>query len=322
MRKACAALKQCYNNRMLFGRKQDEGKTVLILDIESGSVGSALARLAPDGSLTLLGEFRKHMPIRQGRNVEALAEDTAKLAGEAIERMSELAARLRHQTTSPELGIVGDISIFMAPPWGKPNLSTGTPDFVPHMQSMLVREASPYFETSPRFFSSAGAATHSLRGLLPYEDKYLLCIVTHEMTELVLIYNGSVVGHATVPHGMNLPLRTLKSHGALSDAEARSALGLQHLHEPLSAATEAYTNEFKGAARELFDIYSPERVWVVSPAGDFFARTLSHDSLSALFPQGGIVRALMPHHAQQHLDAQGSRDLFLILEALYVRYTQ
>jgi hypothetical protein len=307
---------------MLFGRKQKtEGKTVLVLDIENGSVGSALARMRADGSLTILDETRQHMPIRGGRSADGLAQETQKLVREATVRAAEFASRLR-QGPEPSLGVVNNISVFMSPPWGKPNLETGKPDFVPHMKDLLVQETSPYFDASLNFYTNAGAATQGMRALSPYEDKYLLCIVTHEMTELLLIYNGAVVGHASMPHGMNLPLRTLKTHGGLSDAEARSALTLRHLTEPLSSATEHYAHEFKNAARDLLDTYVPQQVWVVSPAGEYFARALSHESLEGLFPQGGRVAAVRPKHFEQHLPGSSSQDLFLILEALYLRYTQ
>lgn len=307
---------------MLFGRKKEEGKTVLVLDIESGSVGAALARLNQDGTLRLMSEMRTHSPIRHTRSAEILAKDALGMLGNSVKKVSEFASTLRHGAEDPSLGRVSGISVFMSPPWGKPNLQTGTPDFVPHMKDMIRKELSPYFDITPNFYTGAGAASAAMRALLPYEDKYLLCIVTHEMTELLLIYNGAVAGHATIPHGINLPLRTMKSHGNLSDAEARSALHLGHLEEPLLHATESYAKEFKGAARELLDMYAPERAWVISPMGEHFAKTLSHDSLSDLFPQGGVARALKPHHASKHIDMGLSRDLFLILEALYVRYTQ
>ncbi len=310
---------------MLFGRgkkiQEKEGKTVLILDIESGSVGSALARLGPDGSLKLLGEFRKHMPIRPHRGAESLAAETRELLQEAMVRMSELAARLRNGG-NPSMGVVSNISTFMSPPWGKPNLANGTPDFVPHMQEVLLQEASPYFDAPAQFFTHAGAAAQGMRALTPYEDKYLLCLVTHEITELVLVHNGVVAGHATIPHGMNLPLRTLKTHGGLSDAEARSALHLRHPEGPLGSSSEHYAKEFKSAAKELFDAYAPDRVWIVSPAGEYFARALSHRHLSELFPQGGVVRALRPAQIHKHLGSPGGQDLFLVLDALYLRYTQ
>lgn len=306
---------------MLFGRKKETGKTALIIDIESGSVASALARLEKDGSLRLLSESRRHLPIRHGRSAEDLAKSALDALAHMMKKVSEYASALRHEAHDPTLGNVASVSVFLSPPWGNPNLKTGVPNFISHIKDSVAREVSPYFNVSPKFFTGAGAAAASMGALLPYEGKYLLCIVTHEMTELLLVHNGAVVGHASVPQGMNLPLRTLKSHGALSDAEARSALTLLHLEEPLAHAREHYAREFKARARDLLSAGAPERVWVISPAGEYFAKTLSHELLSDLFPEGGVVQALKPYHAAKHLDMGQSRDIALILASLYVRYT-
>ena len=312
---------------MLFGRNQAQArdKTVVILDIENGSVGSALARLGADGSVRLLGEWRAHMPIRAGRDAGALADETERYAREGIRHMSELAARTR-QSAYPGLGVVSNISVFMSPPWGKPNLETGRPDFVPYLQDMLRRESGAYFDLPLNFYTGAGAAAQAMRVVSPAEDKYLVCIVTHEMTELLLVYNGAVAGVATIPHGINLPLRTLKAHGGFSDSEARSLLRLGGYEgqalTAINASTEHYAEEFKSAARELFDAYAPECVWVLSPMGEYFARALSQSNLADLFPQGGTVSALRPHHLEPHHPDAAEHDLFLVLEALYVRYTQ
>lgn len=309
---------------MLFGRdNKSKAKTVLILDIESGSVGAALARRDADNTLHILEETRTHLPVRLERSAQALAADIERLSRETITHISRQAT---------DAGGVDNIAVFMAPPWGKPNLTAGAPDFALPMQTMLRRELSPYFASPASFYTNAGAAVQGMRAISPYEDKYLLCIVTHEMTELLLVHQGAVVGHATIPHGLNLPLRTLRTHGGLSEAEARSALKLGHLTEPLgrsswpmgealASATETFATEFLAAGRELFEGYAPERVWVVSPAGDYFARALSHHALDELFVQGGTVAALRPHHVQAHLPNAGSQDLFIILEALFVLYS-
>jgi len=271
-----------------------------------------------EGSATSLqGQWRAHAPLRPGRNVEALAEDIKRLVREAAAKLSELSARLRQAGNLSAK--VSSVAVFMSPPWGRPNLDLGQPEFVPHMQEALVHELSPYFEVPPQFYTGAGAGVQGLRAMAPFEDKFLLCIVTHETTELLLVSNGAVAGHATIPHGMNLPLRTLRAHGGLSDAEARSALLLQHPHEPLAAAGEQWAQEFLGAGRELFDAWAPQRVWVVSPAGEYFARILSSEQLASLFPQGGVVRTLLPHHARDLIHSPG-QDIFLILQALYVQY--
>lgn len=296
---------------MLFGRKKVEAKNFLILDVESGSIGAALARQDRDGTMTILSELRVHTPVHAKRSASLMAGDLERLLRDIMPDVS----RQAHQA-----GGLSQVAVFMSPPWGTPNLDTGRPDFAPEMQESLRRELRPYTEAPANFYTGAGAAAQGLRVLSPYEDKYLVCIVTHEMTELLLIHNGKVAGHATLPHGINLPLRTLRTHGGMSETEARSALRLGHLAEPLNSATGAFAQEFLSAGRELFDEHTPSRVWVVSPMGDYFAQALAHPSLGALFPQGGEVRALRPHHLAPQLGGPGGQDLFLILEALFVMY--
>jgi len=306
---------------MIFGRKRPQEKALLILDVESGSVGASLARVSSDGTFSLLGESRLFAPVRPARSAESLAAETSRLLGEAALKMSELAARLRHEK-GLSLEVSGSLSV-MAPPWGTPNIKSGQPEFNSHMQESVKSALSPYFDTRMAFVTSAGSAVQGMRAVAPEEEKYLLCIVTHEMTELLLVYHGAVVGHATLPHGVHLPLRTLKAHGGLSDAEARSLLKLGsggRADAALSSATEQYAEHFKDVAKALFGGNVPEKVWVVSPAGEYFARALSHPSLAELFPRGGVVRAVKPHHLHTYLGSQ-SHDVMLLLGALWVLYT-
>lgn len=282
---------------------------MLILDIEGGSVAAAVARRGADGTLSILHEQRLTMPLRPHRSAQTLASEAERLLADLMPETSKEVRRL---------GGVEGVSVFMAPPWGAPNLAEGTPNFVPHMQEQVRRELSPYFATPATFYTNAGATLGGLRAIAPAEDKYLLCIVTHEMTELLLVHNGAVVGHASMPHGINLPLRTLRAHGNMSEAEARSALKLGHLEEPLAAANEAYATEFFAAGRELFDTHAPQRVWVVSSVGDYFAKALAHPNLGELFPRGGTVAALKSAHAGRHIGDAAGRDLFVLLEALFV----
>src|SRR4029079_5139983 len=74
---------------------------------------------------------------------------------------------------------------------------------------------------------------------------------TGEVCELVALSNGALAGSATIPFGERSILRTLKTHAGLTPHEARSALALGHLHEPLRAAAEQFGREFSSAAQEL-----------------------------------------------------------------------
>ena len=142
------------------------------------------------------------------------------------------------------------------------------------------------------------------------------------MIELLLLQRGVVVGRATIPGGRHLLLRTLKSHGGLTDAEARSALHLQsaHIEEPLSSAAAHFVRAFKDAARDLLFHASVRSVYIVveEPLGEWFAKILGGEPLQEVFPEGGVVRALRTHHLQPYIGSHARPDLFLMLETLYV----
>ena len=121
---------------MLFGRdKSQDGKTVLILDIENGSVGAALLRFSQDKAPEFLGSWREHLPVRATRDAESLADSTQKIIKDLMPAIS-LEATLLRQGFEGHKGGVSTIAAFLSPPWGKPNLETGKPDFVPHLQDV------------------------------------------------------------------------------------------------------------------------------------------------------------------------------------------
>jgi hypothetical protein len=134
-----------------------------------------------------------------------------------------------------------------------------------------------------------------------------------------------VVAHATVPHGSHSLLRTLRTHGGLSEAEARSSARLpfdsKHLKEPFGAAAEHYAQQLHAAARDLLSPgqYAHIRVVGAEPMAEWFARALAQSSaLAELFPQGE-VRALRPAHLSPYLQTHShTPDLMLMLGALFI----
>ncbi len=80
---------------MLFWGKKSPDKTILILDVENGSVGSALVRLSPDKQPKLFGEARFNTPLGMSRSGEKLSKDIEEAAREALRNASEVAARIR-----------------------------------------------------------------------------------------------------------------------------------------------------------------------------------------------------------------------------------
>src|SRR6185436_4770259 len=102
----------------------------------------------------------------------------------------------------------------------------------------IVRALTPFFDVSTSYHTHPSAALHGARVLLPYEDTYLLCMPTGEVTEFLSVEQGSVRSYGTLPLGRHTLLRTLQAHGGLTLPEARSTLRLSaaHLDEPLRAA--------------------------------------------------------------------------------------
>src|SRR3989338_4285685 len=63
------------------GKKKEEGRTVLLLDIESGSVGAALVRIAPQERPRMFVERRGHLPAGAVRTAGGLARGGAAPGG-------------------------------------------------------------------------------------------------------------------------------------------------------------------------------------------------------------------------------------------------
>jgi hypothetical protein len=300
----------------MFGKKSSD-RTVLILDIENGSVGSALVRLSSEFAPALFGEHRITVPLMDTRSAHSLARAVEHAASESLLHQSEVSARLRHHAGA--LAPVSRVVMFMAAPWGTPNLAQGRPDFAPAFEELAPRIRSLFGDVPTTFHAHASAAVHGLRTAYPHEESALLLSVNGEVSELLLLQDARVVGHATAPVGLGTVVRTLKSHAGYSEHEARSALRLNHRSEASDAAVAHFAGEFKQAARELFAGQATGSVYVLAqePSAEWFARSLSHRSLAELFPQGGTVRAMRPGHIAPFVGHHGTGDTHLLLDALY-----
>ena len=104
---------------MLFGGKKSPTKrTVLILDVENGSVGSTLVQLTQNKQPKLFGEMRSHAPLGSRITGALLSADIKLAAANAIRHASEVATRVRSHPKIASLGRVVSIAVFLAPPWG------------------------------------------------------------------------------------------------------------------------------------------------------------------------------------------------------------
>jgi hypothetical protein len=311
---------------MLFGSKEPLGKTFLLLDIENGSAATALVRLHPHEQPKLFAEMRAHTPLYSTVTGATLSAEVEHAVMRSLQNAAEVAARVRNHEAAHNLGTIDFVTVFLAPPWGTPNLADGKPTFLHSMQDFVRRNLGRFFGDKPvSFYTSAGSAAFATRSLVTSEP-CLVCSVTGEVSELLHMDEEGVVGHATIPTGTHGFMRTLRTHGALSEAEARSAMRLpsdvSRLLEPSRAAGEEFATHFADATRDLLGGHDVRRVVIVAgeSAAERIARALeSHGQLAELFPHGGEVRALRTHHATPYVAAHAqSPDLHLLLEALFV----
>lgn len=310
---------------MLFGGKKPDARTFLLLDVENGSVGGALVRLKGDEAPRLFAERRVHLPARLSRSATEVFGSVKNASRKVLSELAEVAARLRQHPKTSALGNIDRAAIFMAPPWGLPDLQTGRPHFSPATAEMLQSELSGFFEIPASFYTSAGALYRGARQVMGYERDYMLVGIGGETSELLLIADGVVTGHAVFPVGSHTVLRTLRAHADLTPTEARRILAEPMerrgtYREPLSAAGQHFAGSFASAAEPLLKAGDTGNVYTASHAGaDFFARSLSDNrQIAELFPQGGVVRVLRPAHAAPHLSAHAEHpDLWLMLEALF-----
>lgn len=302
---------------------------MLLLDVESASVGGALAHFSSHEQPRLFGETRHAVPMLTTRDSRGVARGVEDASRAVLLHATTVAARLRNYARTTSMGEVERVAIFLGAPWGTPDLALGKASFIDSMRQFIAEEvAAALPDATMSFHTAADPAAFSLK-VFNSSKTLLLCTVRGEIIEVLLIGEDGVLGYATIPLGTRTILRTLKTHAGLSEHEARSlftlAPHLEEHHESLQAAARHFVEEFAGAAQALLLSGRTEGVFVIAeePAGEWFARVLgADDSLEALFPQGGVVRALKPQHFAQHIAANAPQpDLFLMLEALFIDAT-
>ncbi len=310
----------------LFRKDKVENEIVLIVDVENGSVGAALAYIpvkdqsgtAQDKPVFLAGS-RVHLPVPQRLSGATLLVEIKDALYIALQNIRE--------TTYPARAVV-----FFSPPWstlrqGKHGLEWDHNDDVISAVSAAVSES---FDTIPISFQALGTAASSVVGdLFPDKQGMLLCTVTGEVTELIPVHDSVPYGRVTIPIGTNTLLRTLRAHTDMSDAEVRSSLRLmQHesspihsaLAEPLAATSAHFVKQYIDAVFDLAPHYLPSDVLVIAqePSAMWFARMLAQSDNAAfpnLFPQGGTVRPLRNSRLAQHVISRSpTADAIMMLE--------
>lgn len=290
-----------------------------MLDVEQGSVGSALVRVSPNEAPKIFGEFRAHLPISETRSLDLLARQTEQAVAEAILHASEVASRVRMHPRAGRAGVVERAAIFLSPPWGAPDISRGKPEFLRESVEALRGLLRAHIGVPHSLHTRAGAALHAARAIFPGDT--LLIIAGTEATEFLCVKEGAATHYALVPAGSHAVLRTLRAHG-LSWHEARSAAlaDSDHLNEPLGAAYDYLAKEFSAALCRMGNAPHSALVVAHEPFGERLARELARKrEFSTLFPQGSTIRSFDARHAAPYIAAHAQKpDLDLLIEALYL----
>lgn len=315
-------------NRFFGDTPKTQSKTMLLVDIENGSVGSALVRLAPGHPPKLFAENRTHFTFLPTRTAPVLLREIEKAVQQSLGQTSLVAARIRGNPNIAPAGNVGEAALFFAPPWAA--LMPHGKDWKLEQEAVSVaaRTVGDFFgHIKTQTHASGAALLRASNALFELPGIVLLCAVTGEVTEVVALSNGALIGHATVPFGSNLVFRTLKTHGDYSLSEAHSLLSLVRNHptpgalynEPLSAAAKHVSKHITQAAEQLSSEKIQGMLFVApDPLGEWFARAMTSFTSDA-FHSNATVRALHPHHLAPHIAAHGARpDLQILLEALFV----
>jgi hypothetical protein len=239
-----------------------------------------------------------------------------------------VAAHARGHEDLAHLGSVSGTSVFLSAPWttlsrGESNLRW---DFEPAVLSRVENRLHERVESSRLTINPFGRAVARAAydfGIL----NPLVGTMGEEVTEFIYADDGKVIARATVPLGTRALVRTLRTHGGLTQAEAHSALSLTHelggAHpyiEPLRATAKHYAGEFSNAVHELTrGIASTLLIIAPHPVDDFVARALSSHAHPP-FPEGSSVRALSARHLEPLISSHSkTRDIPLMLGALYTR---
>ncbi len=313
----------------MFGKKKAsaaQGGTVLILDIESGSVATALVDMSK-AQPQIMYAHREHLPLLPSRSGSTIANALEKSLAHTLQRASEIAARMRLHSTEQPLGHVARVAVFLAAPWGSPDLVKGNSKFVPGIREYIKEKVEASFGTAPvSFYTSADALTHNHKVTGGGSDTVAVAL-RGELLELLFLSNDMVRAYTTVPLGSRSILRTLQTHGALSEHEARSMLRLQKhtsnaQYEPLQAASKHLSDAFVDSAALVLPLKSNATILIVAeqPMGEWFAKSIADNSrVLTVFVPESTVEAFLPYHVADHVGQSGVEDPFILTETLFLK---
>lgn len=380
----------------LFGGKKKNIKTVLLIDVGSGSVAAGLARLNSQGRPMLLYSVREEMPVSLTRSGGELSEETLKAAGKVIEAAKTRAAAWTENNAPSSLHIE-HMAFFLAAPWcatsvkavqfsrtkpfrmsqgllermlseeaknakgaegsaivvertavslrlnGYPVHELGDAEVTSVEVTLATTIANATFcqkltemskgiQGTPNatFHSFILPASHALLTIDPEITDTLIIDAGSEVTEILLMKQGTPSARVTAPVGTNLFTRTLQSHAQMGKAEANSALTLagsegtrlsNDLKGPLGDAAKMWQAGVSDALRALAQNGIPSSVHLFADerAVGWLVDALAEAGLSGLSSVGKLfVRPLIAKDFMLTADIKESTpDLFLLTELIY-----
>ena len=335
----------------LFSKQAPIGKTVLLIDIENGSVGCALVHLSAQAGLSnnvgelpkLFAETRVALPMMRTLDLEKLMKETDVALREALMNTSVTAARMRTHAKLSHIGAIHSGVVFISAPWTAALTGGNGPagraggldwEIESELQKHVGHAIADAFGDIPiSFYATNAAVAHATGHLFKTAPYLLLCTMTGEITELSVLEDGKLAARATIPLGKHFFVRTLSSHAGLSHPEAHSALRLARgsnietpVEEALHAAGTQFASSFASAARELHTDNAPQGILVVAqePMGEWLVQMLvGQESLTKTFSQGTTVQALHTHHIMPYLAAHAAKpDIVFMIEALFINRTK
>ena len=306
--------------------------TVLVLDIESASVGCALVALKKDSGPRLFAEHRTALPIFTTLTSSALLSHTVTLAAQELRHISETAVRMEQHGQKLH---ISRVVVFCAPPWSHTSQKKGRIEWhfdgqlLVHLKTLLLET----FMSLPVSFYATGEATaHTAHRFLNTNEDLLLFSVFGEVSEMLHLEGNTVLGRATIPVGSHTALRTIASHSGLPLSHSPSLLRIAHTKAPsartfapaLMSAGIHIGEQFRAAAEVLFPSKAPKHIAVMAPEQvnpSWFARSLTeHTPLGHIFPEGTSVRTIRTNHLLPNVSGHAAvPDLFFILEALMLK---
>lgn len=380
----------------LFSGTKNKTKTILLVDVGSGSVAAGLGRLNSKGKPILLYSKREELPLGLTRSGEELQNNVLKSAAAVIEDVRRVAA-LWSEGTAIQPQKIEHVAFFLAAPWSAVSLKSvhfsrtkpfkmnasvlermlveenkvssdvsstmpleiektavslrlneyraeslsdsfvtsvdvtlATTNSFSSLHDALVKLAQSFPHSTTTFHSFGLPASHALQVLKPDISDALLLDIGAEVTEVLQMKHGALVGRATAPVGSNLYLRTLKTHADMGAAEADSALKLakeegtrlsQELTGPLVDAGKAWLTGLSEALVPLSENGLPIQMYILSDARvlSWIQSTIETVGMPEVYK--GVIPKVIPLSEDVFgvgVDVKpGASDIFLMAELLF-----